>query len=85
MEIHDPINFEQLSVEEKYIYFEDVKEISKELRKLDRKIVEQYIKENKKDLDRLREDFIKDYKDVADDNPLKKQLIEDLKILSIEL
>lgn len=85
MEIHDPINFEDLSVEEKYIYFEDIKEISNSLRKLDRKVIEQFIKENKKDLDKLKDDFIKDYKDIDNENPLKKQLIEDLKILSIEL
>lgn len=84
-EILDELNKLQESKDDNSISLEDVQQLSNELRKCDKSIINKFISEHKEEIYNLRAEFINEYIGISNDNPIKKQLIQDLKILSIEI
>ena len=84
-EIDEKVNELKIEVVEPKIDLDEVKQLSEELKNCDPAALDEFIHENKDELSKLKEEFINEYSNVSNNDPIKKQLIEDLRILSIEI
>lgn len=84
-EIDEKVNELKIEEAEPKIDLNEIIQLSEELKKCDPAALDQFIHEHKDELIKLKEEFLDEYGSISNDDPIKKQLIEDLRILSIEI